>query len=490
MSRTKMVIGDAPQEARQVRAGRRSVRAAAALRLGLWRIRPAWRLLVVVQVGMIAALLVTCAVPLFSRVALYAGLQGALDRDPSSRQLNVGVDTNTPSPQLVQQVEAQVAEYVKTYLAGSDIGVQGRPDISMTTTELQFIHPSGTANDAPVQAPAVGTAKRMGNGGPLSAAIAAQPLSSQSGGPRGGITLFGYSYDQQAQRLRLLDGRLPLPAQDGLEIAITAPTASKLHLHIGSSLTIAVAPRATAHPLVLRVVGIFASTTPASYPNYDPNTAPSSNGSETSYYAVADRDAISQSPYPWSSLELAGQPAGNDGSTVLAHWAMSWIYQLDLSRLKPDRVSALLQTAPAYYANGVTPSGSPTQAIPTNGDNVSISTGLYTALRLFQHRIAGAQIVVGVLLIAIVGLMVLFVAQMSSLLIERQEGLIALLRSRGASRRQMFVTFAMQGIVMALVALLAGPVLAVPLMRQVALVLFSAQKQSVADALAGNPITL
>ncbi|HEX8037110.1 MAG TPA: FtsX-like permease family protein, partial [Ktedonobacterales bacterium] len=37
---------------------------------------------------------------------------------------------------------------------------------------------------------------------------------------------------------------------------------------------------------------------------------------------------------------------------------------------------------------------------------------------------------------------------------------------------------------------LAGPLLAVPLIRQVALVLFRSQRQSVTDALAGNPITL
>src|SRR5437879_5984398 len=145
MGRAETVLREAPEGARQVRAGRRSVRAAASLWLGLWRIWASWRLVMAVQVGMISAILVACAVPLFSQVAVYAGLQGALNSSPYKHQLSVSASTNTPSAQVMRQTEAQVAEYVKTYLANADIGVQGTPDAVMTTTALQFVQPSGTA---------------------------------------------------------------------------------------------------------------------------------------------------------------------------------------------------------------------------------------------------------------------------------------------------------------------------------------------------------
>ncbi len=484
MGRAEMVLRDAPEGVRQVRAGRRSVRAAAAVRLGLWRMRPVWRLQLTVQVGMIAALLVVCAVPLFSQVALYTGLHGALGASPSAQQLEADIATNTPSSQLMGEVEEQVAHYVNTYLAGVDIRLQGVPTVSMSTPMLQFTQPSARTQGALAHMTGTGISRlRTGNEAPLgiaNAASSAQPLSSLSGGGYGGIGLFAYPRDQLIPKIHLLDGHLPQARQDGIEILITAATASKLHLSSGSSLTLPVVPGTTARPLVLHIAGIFVSATPTSYPNFDPYTI--ANSGEVSYYAVTERDTIANSTYPWSSLALSMSPGQTDISST-PHWNISWNYELDVSRLTPDRVGMLLQAV----------QGSVSYAIPlpqSAGQAISINTSLYPALSQFQRRIQIAQLAVGVLLIAVVGLMLLFVTQMGSLLIERQEGLIAQLRSRGASRRQIFVTFATQSITMAVVALLVGPLLAVPLIRQVGLVLFPAQREFVMDALGGNPMAL
>lgn len=491
MGRAEMVLRDAPEGARRVRAGRRSVRAVAALWLGVRHMRPAWRLLVAVQVGMIAALLVTCAVPLFSQVAFYTGLRGVVNRTAANRQLSADISTNAPSSQLMSQVETQVGQYVHTYLAGANIRLQGAPDVSMSTPPLQFTQPSVTTNGAVAQAAGLDSSTQSGNDTLLSAGTSVQPLSSRSGGGYGGISLYAYPHDQLARKITLLDGHLPQARQDGIEILITAPTASKLHLQMGSRLSLDVVAGATARPLVLYVAGIFASTKLNTYMNFDPVYA-GPTATQPSYYAVVDRDVIANSAYPWSSVALPGQ-TGLQG-TSNPRWLITWIYQLDVSRLTPDGTRLLLQTAPSnsnypISLNSALPQ-SGQQAIPANEDTLGIYVELLASLDAFQRNIVGAQIVVDVLLLAIVGLMVLFVAQMSGLLIERQEAFIALLRSRGASRRQIFVTFAMQGLAMVLVAMIAGPLLAVPFIRQVALVLFSVQRQSVTDALAGNPITL
>lgn len=493
MARTQVIrnaSGEAAGDAPVVRMGRRSVRAGVPLRLSLWRIRPAWRLLLGLQIGMIAALVVASGVPLFSQVALYAGLQGALGRDPFMRELNVGISTNAPSKDLTRKMEAQAANYMSTYLTPQDIRVQGAPDSLISTSALKFTQPSTSPRNGAAQASTAGISSRT----PLNAGSSAGPLAAMGGnsggGSGGGIILFGYTHDQLSKQMRLLDGRMPRSIPDGLEVLVTEPAASKLNLHIGSTMTLATIPGSKAQPLTLRVAGIFASVSQASYPKYDPYEGTGPDGTpEISYSAVVDSDAVMNSAYPWSALGIVGEPPPQNGeiSQGPARWYMNWIYQLDVSRVTPDRINALLETAPPDYIN-VPLTESASAGSPN--DSIGIGTGLYSGLRQYQRRVLAAQIAVGVLLVSILGLMVLFVTQMSSLLVERQEALIALLRSRGASRRQIFATFATQSIALALAALVVGPLLAVPLIRQVALALLPTQSQSAANALAGNPLSL
>lgn len=469
--------GEATRDMPPARMGKRTVRAGVPFRLSLWRIRPAWRLLLGVQIGMIAALVVACGVPLFSQVALYAGLQGALSGNTFMRQLNVGLSTNTPSKELMRRAEAEAASYARTYLMPYDIRVRGAPDILLSTQPFEFTQPSASPDTGAAQASVAGASSNT----PLSAGITAQPLSPMSGGS-GGLTLYGYTHDQLSRQMRLLDGRMPQSIPDGLEVLVTEPTASKRNLHVGSTMTLATVPGSNAQPLTLRVAGIFAAVTLASYPKYDPYVGTGPDGTqEVSYFAVVDRDAVISSTYPWSAMRVVHEPPPQSGESgdAPARWYMNWTYQLDVARLRPDRINAALAAPPLDY-----------NIIPLTNDSVSISTGVYSGLRQYQRRVLAAQIVVGVLLVSILGLMVLFVSQMSSLLVERQEALIALLRSRGASRRQIFATFATQSIAMALLALVVGPLLAVPLIRQVVLVLIPTRSQSAANDLAGSPLNL
>src|SRR5262249_30784642 len=83
----RMARTTAAQDAHQtgaMRARRRRARALipAGVTLALWRAKPMWWLLVVLQLGLLSAVVLLSAVPLFSRVATAAGLEGAVRADP------------------------------------------------------------------------------------------------------------------------------------------------------------------------------------------------------------------------------------------------------------------------------------------------------------------------------------------------------------------------------------------------------------------------
>ena len=76
-----------------------------------------------------------------------------------------------------------------------------------------------------------------------------------------------------------------------------------------------------------------------------------------------------------------------------------------------------------------------------------------TQLRLFTQPLY-------IVIAQVVGLALLFVIAMASLLIEDQANDIATLKSRGAGLTQLLLSYALQGVVLALAAAYAGPFLA------------------------------
>src|SRR5262249_26971353 len=87
-----------------LRARSRGIPLVPTVALALWRLRQTWRLLLVSGVGVLAAVVLVCAVPLFSQVALSAGLRDALSGFPFGTDVLVGGETNTaPSPDLFGQ---------------------------------------------------------------------------------------------------------------------------------------------------------------------------------------------------------------------------------------------------------------------------------------------------------------------------------------------------------------------------------------------------
>src|SRR5436309_2351746 len=78
-------------------------------------------------------------------------------------------------------------------------------------------------------------------------------------------------------------------------------------------------------------------------------------------------------------------------------------------------------------------------------------------LEQYRSRTSVAQLPVTGLLLLMLGLILFFMSMMADLLIERQADAIAILHSRGASRRQIFGSLMIQSITLGLIAFIAGP---------------------------------
>src|SRR5262249_38521908 len=106
----------------------------------------------------------------------------------------------------------------------------------------------------------------------------------------------------------------------------------------------------------------------------------------------------------------------------------------------------------------------------------------------YNNRIAIARLPVISLLVLVLGLVLFFVSLMAELLVERQADTIAILRSRGASRSQIFGSLMTESVGLGLVALVLGPPLAILMVRLIAQNVLPPTEQSALSIISGSPI--
>ncbi|HKD74732.1 MAG TPA: hypothetical protein VKB76_04525, partial [Ktedonobacterales bacterium] len=261
----------------------------AAVTIAGWRLRQTWRLLAMTGFGIVAAVVLICTVPLFSQVAMTAGLRSALTAAPDDSQIIVSVTTQHPSADLINRAQGQIDPVIQQSLGAY---LTGKPSVSLTS--------------------------------PNFAMAASKNATSALSGT---MSLFGAETDQVAPHAIVAQGRLPQTTGSGLEIAVAQATANDLHLHAGSSLVLgAPSPQNptvvdTAHSITVHVVGIFAIAT-ANDPFWGGNDFQPVNNPGTgiaSYDALASRDAL--------LAALATLPASQNLSSSLAP-NLFWDYQI------------------------------------------------------------------------------------------------------------------------------------------------------------------
>src|SRR5205807_7301725 len=116
------------------------------------------------------------------------------------------------------------------------------------------------------------------------------------------------------------------------------------------------------------------------------------------------------------------------------------------------------------------------------------SNGPNDLLDGYSNRISVVRIPVLSLAYLIVGLVLFFVSLMADLLVDRQSSAIAMLRSRGASRRQIFNSLVIQSLGIGIIALLLGPPLAILSAMLLARGTLSTADQSALNLITSNPV--
>jgi hypothetical protein len=431
----------------------------AALSLGWWRLRRTWGLLLVAQLGMIAAVLLVCAVPVFARVAVSAGFQAELAAHPGSAELDAHVGTNQPTQALVDAYAQRVDGMRNGVMRPFHLGL---PRLDLNAFHLLF------------------------NTG-----------STRSGQSVGDISLVGEQTSTLAGDLRVVLGRLPQPAPDALEVVVSAATAAALHLAPGTVLPLVTLKSEVAQAPVVRVVGIVALAMATFVYPLDPQG--SGSDGPTTYWVVTSNEAILAYTYDWSQVAQVFVGDGGDvhvgEQSSLPAWDVTWTAPMDLSHLSAQDLSAILDSDPQHISDQLYQLMTGSAVGGTVPDNIPVGatfaeSPLLQVLQAYQTRLIGAQILAALLLVDLLGLVLIFLARMAHMLVERQEPLIALLRSRGASRRQIFGAFAVQTLLLGAVGLVAGAALALPAASIVSSALLPASERNALSILNGSLVAV
>ena len=91
----------------------------------------------------------------------------------------------------------------------------------------------------------------------------------------------------------------------------------------------------------------------------------------------------------------------------------------------------------------------------------STVTKLDTTIKTYREKLFFTRLPLFALMIQIVGIVLFYLIMVSTMVVERQAGEIALLKSRGAGTRQVMTVFGIEGLGIALLATVLGPFLAV-----------------------------
>ena len=416
-------------------------------RLAGWRFKQMWRFLFVTWLGLLAMIVLACAGPLFTRVSTSAYLSSLIANAPDGSYVTVAAISTHPTQSQVQQIQQQSAQYLgQSALAPYQ---HGTPQLVVQTPAFDML-----------------------SGGKTTPAA---------------FLVDGYDSTLAAQHTVVVQGRLPQTTTDGtVEIAISQDAATNLGVHVGSTFS-------GRYPIALgsqlwkfTVVGIIAAKIA-----HDPfwamgNPFTKSTVDLTSnYYTVVNGApsynvlAANEAILPKIAV-LQASPSQSFTNTFVLFWR----FPFDLSHIDANNVDSLSQQTASLSDD----MQNKLQNNIPDLEYVNPFGTLLVTLRNSSSQTLEVSVTVTFMLLVTLGLVLFLVSMMSNVLVERQAAIIAILRSRGATRLHVFGTFVIQSLVLALAALLVGPLLAVLLAYGIARFLLTPDSQPSLTVLTNNPV--
>lgn len=388
----------------------------ATMTLAFWQLRLIWRLLLLESIGAIAAVMLVCAIPLYTQVEAAANFHSILNSSLSYSSLTFAGEAPQISPSALQQSTRHLEQLAQREL-GSFLPAQ--PQFSLQIAALSVSQPP------------------------------TPQLKSAD------ISLVGEDMNQSmATHLTIAQGRLPRQDGSTLEIALTPQVASEIHVTVGTTLSVVVTfadsssgQVVASQTLPLRVVGLF---TPKAQDDFwhGETFVKSASGTDTYDVLASNEQIITVFARATKQALAISSTAASDSPGSLY-----WYYPVNPAHLTVTQTNSV--------ATGLhnLMSQAPNVAVPPAVLNVQLE-GQWS--QLTQYNASSQVLLLPVTLLALLALalLVFFVSLMAELLVELQTTAIALLHSRGASDEQIFGAMVVQSILLGLLALLFGPVLA------------------------------
>ena len=286
--------------------------------------------------------------------------------------------------------------------------------------------------------------------------------------PRGNIQ---YLRGLWPERSELVQGRWPYTggtretdSTDGtLEVAVDVRGAELLQLGVGEQMEI-FPPAAFVNPppMTARIVGVFRRADPTdefwysmekdfSYQGERWNTVPLFTTEDAIFHQVVTQ-------YPSLFMEVA------------------WYFYLDREAIRAKEVNEIQQAA-----RGVT------RAVYAQLTNGSINMKLTGVLDEFEDQLLPTRIPLFLILFLVTGILIYYLALVAGLIVKSRSTELALLKSRGATIPQLGVLALVEGLLLAVPAVVAGPFLAQGVVRLLGKIFFDLGGSG---ELAGVPVAL
>jgi len=423
--------------------------------LAIWRLRQVWRLLLIAGLGNIAAVLLVCIVPLFTQIALDAGVRGVLQSQPGASQIFINAFTQSaPTERQIAALQPMLDNVIR-----QDMGPY------VASSEPQF---------------------SVALQGAMLTSITSSGSTSSPSGQQQMLQVIGADMAQAARQYTLVAGRLPSTSSGRLEVAMTQSDAASLSVQVGDTLIAqlpSAQPNAQSGSLKLHVVGLVEPPSSAGLnQNQQFQGQAVFGGSYVSYGGPANVSVLAsnQEIIAWLDANDSGAQGLKAGPPPM----LDWTYQLDTSHMSANALDDVLNRLGEVQSAVGSLGGS-------NGlQGIFLNSGAWQALSNLRIQILVLQIPLMLLLLQVIALVLLFIRMMADLLVDRQADAIALLRSRGATRRQIFNAFTLHNIGLSLIALVVGPLLAIPLVRALSLQALPPENQVAVNAISGNPFAV
>ncbi len=242
------------------------------------------------------------------------------------------------------------------------------------------------------------------------------------------------------EQIQITEGRLPdtVSSSSGtpdLEVAVGAETAERLGIDLGRQFDLHPFWREDLEPIRVTVVGLVQATDP-----------------DAEFWGNED-DIFSLHTTSWGTIPMLisretffGEISAYLPNMVSDYTTLIYVDTSSINARNADSVSLALRRFDSGISGNIV--------------RTSVQSELPEVLASFDEKLFFTRIPLLVLVLQIAAIVLYYLFMVSTMLVERQAGEIALLKSRGATTSQVMKIYAMEGLTISAIAILVGPPLA------------------------------